>query len=95
MKRINTEQQEYDKSIENLKTSFLKRGYEEKEITEHFHRASTKDRDDLLKKKDPKTKPHRIPFITTYNDTLPNIRQAINKTWNILHINDEIKKSFL
>ena len=94
MKRINTEQKEYDQSIKNLKTSFLKRGYKEKELEEHFHRASNKDRNELLKQKDRKTKPNRIPFITTFNDTLPNIRQAIQKTWNILHINDEVKKSF-
>ena len=88
MKRINTEQKEYERSINNLKTSFLKRGYKEKELEEHFHRASNKDRNELLKQKDRKPKSNRIPFITTFNDTLPNIRQAIQKTWNILHIND-------
>ena len=32
--------------------------------------------------------------MTTYNQTLPNIEKAINKTWHLLQINPDIKQTF-
>lgn len=94
LKRINTERVEYEKSIDSLKQSFLKRGYNEQELDKQFKKASRLNRDQLLKYKDKPKTTNQIPFITTYHKNLPKIRSIIDKTWNLLHINDNIKKIF-
>ena len=37
---------------------------------------------------------NQLLFITTYNKTLPRIRNTLNKHWNLLQINKELKGSF-
>ena len=35
-----------------------------------------------------------MPFLVTYNPVLPNIKEIINKHWNILSINRSFKETY-
>ena len=35
-----------------------------------------------------------MPFLVTYNPVLPNIKEIINKDWNILGINRSFKETY-
>ena len=35
-----------------------------------------------------------MPFLVTYNPVLPNIKEIINKHWNILGINRSFKETY-
>ena len=58
-----------------------------------INRASRHNRDDLLRYKI-KTPMARIPCVLTYNPLLPDIKEAINKHWNILNINPKLEAIF-
>ena len=82
-------------TTKNLEQAFLKRGYQKNHLSNQFQKASSKERSDLLLYKDkPEQERNQLLFITTYNKTLPRIRNALNKHWNLLQINEELKGSF-
>ena len=70
-----------------LKESFINRGFKEKFLDTEFQRLSEIERDALLTTKSKEKDQKRIPFITTYNKTLSNLKQIINKHWHLLQIN--------
>ena len=43
-----------------------------------------------MKEKDQK----RTPFVITYNKSLPNVKQIINKHWHLLQINSNLRTAF-
>ena len=51
------------------------------------------NRKNLLEEK-AKKQSNRIPLVSTYNRTLPNVKRAISNNWNLLHINQEFKDLF-
>ena len=77
-----------------LAGTFQSRGYNKTFIEEQIRKAAETPRSDLLKEKikEPAT---RIPFITTYNRTLPSLNGIISKHWNILQIDRDIKDIFV
>ena len=77
-----------------LKESFINRGFKEKFLDAEFQRLSEIERDALLTPKSKKKDQKRIPFITTYNKTLPNVKQIINKHWYLLQINSNLRTAF-
>ena len=81
------------KRREHLKKKFISRGYRETEIQLQIDRAASQDREELLRYKD-RTPKAKIPCILTYNTQLPNIKEAINKHWNILKINPRLENIF-
>ena len=93
LRRICSNLDDFDLASTKLQTRLENRGYETEEITQQISEARTRNRDDLLKYKikDPSM---RIPYVLTYNQTLPNAKEAINKNWNILQINTKLKDTF-
>ena len=63
-------------------------------MSNQFQKASSKERSDLLSYKDKPEQERNLLFITTYNKSLPRIRYALNKHWNLLQINEKLKGSF-
>ena len=94
LKKICSSETDYRKSLDEMKRAFLKRGYQENHLTEQFAKASSMMRSDLLKYKDKKQTNNQLMFITTFNKTLPRIQKAFDKHWNLLHINEDLRKSF-
>ena len=94
LKKICAETSELSKNLQVLKESFINRGFEEKFLDTEFQRLSEIKRDALLTPKSKEKDQKRIPFITTYNKTLPNVKQIINKHWHLLQINSNIRTAF-
>ena len=72
---------------------FISRGYKLDKILDQVSRADNIRREWTLKPSE-KNEPNRIPFITTYNRTLPPISFILIKHWNILKIDPELKEVF-
>ena len=93
LRRICSDLEEFDKASDKLQSQLENRGYKEDEILTQIKQARTKTREELLKYKT-KEISTRIPFILTYNPTLPNAKEAIDKHWGILQINTKMKEIF-
>jgi len=94
LKRICTEDKHYRESIKELTSSLLSRQYKKQQLEEQFHKTASLNRNEILKYKTKPKKTTQIPFVVTYNKTLPKINDAIEKCWNILHINKDLKDTF-
>ena len=94
LKKICAETSELSKNPQVLKESFINRGFKEKFLNTKFQRLSEIERDALLTPKSKEKDQKRIPFITTYNKTLPNLKQIINKPWHLLQINSNLRTTF-
>ena len=77
-----------------INKSFITRGYQEQHLKEQFSRASNISRQQQLQYKTKPCNNSQLPFITTFNKTLPHIKTAIDKTWNLLKINKDIASAF-
>lgn len=88
IKRICSEDSEFLKNCELLKESMTKRGYKPDEIENQIKRAAN-----LLETKDRQTS-DRIPFVVTYNRTLPPIARTLHKHWHLLQLNPDINDHF-
>ena len=76
-----------------LTTYLLKRGYIGNFVTKQIRRASDIPLRLTLQTKDV-NKPKRIPFITTFNPSLPHISNIIKKHYNFLISSNRCKNSF-
>ena len=94
IKKICTDERDYEHSLDELQESFLKRGYNKQNIREQFTKVSNQDRSQLLTYKPKNKNKNQLLFITTYNKTLPRIQSAIEKQWNLLQINEELANVF-
>ena len=77
-----------------LKESFINRDFKEKFLDTEFQRLSEIERGALLTPKPKEKDQKRISFITTYNKTLPNLKQIINIHWHLLQINSNLRTAF-
>ena len=76
-----------------LANTFEKRGYKTEQVSKQIRKALQTPRENLLKDKE-KEQSNRIPLILKYNRTLPSIKNIINKHWDILQIDRDIKDTF-
>ena len=61
-----------------LKESFTNRGFNEKFLPTQFQELSKIESNSLLRPKSNEKNQKGIPFVLTYNKTLPNVKQTIN-----------------
>jgi len=95
LNRICSQKNELDLQCEKLKQQFVKRGYNLKEVHDQINKAVTLKREDTLKlTKHDKNNTNRIPFITTFNSTLPPITDIIHKHWDILKLKPNLEDIF-
>ena len=76
-----------------LTTYLLKRGYNRNFVNKQIRRAADIPRQLTLQTKDI-NKPKRIPFITTFNPSLPHISHIIKKHFNLLLSSNRCKSVF-
>ena len=76
-----------------LTTYLLKRGYKRNFVTKQIQRAANIPRRLALQTKD-MNKSTRVPFITTFNPSLPHISNIIKKHYHLLRSSDRCKKVF-
>ena len=93
MKKISSEETEFQKAIELMETAFTNRGYTVDNLREQFERANSKQRQDLLTYKT-REKTDRISLVTTFHRQLPDFKSVIKKHWDLLCINQDLKATF-
>ena len=93
IRRICTDENDFDLLANKLKKDLLNRGYQEKNISDEINRARNTDRASLLTYKE-KAACDRTPLIVTYNKALPDLRNILDNTWNTLQINPTEKEKF-
>ena len=84
IRRICSNDNDTDDSMEVLKSNFNKRGYPEKILQQQLIKAKTTDRKELLKEKEKISSQHRVHFTTTFNKNLPAINSVLDKHWHLL-----------
>ena len=97
MKRICSNQLDYQRHREKLTNRLTERGYPRKEIVCELKKVDHMKRDDLLNgKRETQTKNRegRVPMVVTYSSFLPDIRAILQKNRRILHRSDKLKKIF-
>ena len=94
LRRICSTDETFKIRTTELTTYLLKRGYKRDFVTEQIQCAADIPRIHTLQPKQI-NKPERIPFITTYNPSLPSIFNIIKKHYNLLLSSDRCKNAFL
>ena len=90
-RRICSEKADFDQACEELRERFIERGYHPDEVEEQIKKTSSvKPRNLSGTKKTSK----RIPFVVTYNRTLPPISKILRKHWNILQLDKNLQNLF-
>ena len=92
-KKICSSSTEADDSMEQIKVKFKNRGYPDTKLDRQKEKTTCINREDLLQDKE-KEKSKRIPFTTTFNKELPEIKSIVNKHWHLLQTNRDIAPSF-
>ena len=77
-----------------LKDALVKEGYQSKTLDHHFERAMIADRKILLQNKDKPSTQRNLPLVLTFNKTLSNIKNIIDKHWHTLSIDKNLRKIF-
>ena len=80
--------------MQALNESFINWGFNEKFLDTEFQRLSEIERDAVWALKSKEKDQNRIPFVVTYNKTLPNLKQKIYNRWHLLHINSNLRTTF-
>ena len=75
----------FKQNLDRLKTYFQKRNYPTGILSEALQKASTMTVDEALKSRTTESQ-DIIPFVCTYNPSLPNIGKIINQYWGLLKI---------
>ena len=83
IRRIPSTDATFNTCAAQLTTYLLKRGYNRNFVRKQIPHVSDIPRRPTLQTKDV-NKPKRIPFITTFNPSLPHISNIINKHYNLL-----------
>ena len=93
LKRICTTVEDFTEQSKALTKRLIKIGYNKNEIKQQISKTFTIEGAHLLNQKKQATS-NRIPLILTYNGTLPDIKRAVNKHWDILKINRDFEQLF-
>ena len=93
LRRICSTDATFNTRAAQLTTYLLKRGYSRNVVTKQIRRAAHVPRRLALQTKDV-NKPKRVPFITTFNPSLPHISNIIKKHYNLLLSSDRCKNVF-
>ena len=82
------------KNLKDLKDAFIERAYQSKILDHHFERAMSLDRKIMLENKEKPSTQRNLPLVLTFNKTLSDIKNVIDKHWHILSINENLRKVF-
>ena len=93
LRRICSTDETFNIRTAQLTTYLLKRGYKRNFVTKQIQRAANIPRRLALQTKE-MNKPTRVPFITTFNPSLPHIFNIIKKHYHLLCSSDRCKKVF-
>lgn len=84
-RRITSNDDCFKQNLERLETFFQKRNYPADILTEALQKASDLSVEESLQPRSSESK-NIIPFVCTYNPSLPNIGKIINQYWGLFKI---------
>ena len=93
LRKICTKDDELSSNCKQMEEHFLRRGYHIRNLHDQIHKAIITPRNATLKKVS-KERSTRIPLVTTFNSTLPQIGKILRERWDILNIKPKLKKLF-
>ena len=93
LKRICTTEEDFTDQSKALTKRLVERGYNENEIKQQISKTFMTERAHQLNQKKQATS-NRILLILTYTRTLPDIKRAVCKHWDILKINRDFEQLF-
>ena len=93
LRRICTKDDELHSNCKQMEEHFLRRGYHKENLQDQIRKAILTPRDTTLKKVT-KERSKRIPLVTMFNSTLPQIGKILRERWDILNIKPKLKKLF-
>ena len=93
LKKICSEDQEFDKAALLSSKKLKSRKYKDEEINIQISKAKSQNRDLLLQRRERKPL-NRIPCVFTYNKKIPDIKGAIDRHWHLLKINSNLEPVF-
>lgn len=94
VKRICTEDSDYQRHRHSIKSHLQQRGYAEKFVEMELKKVDRKEREDLLQLSSCKTGSKRVPLTITFSRALPNIGHILRRHMPLLHTSDRMKKAF-
>ena len=94
LRRICSTHEAFQTRTSELISYLLKRGYNLKFLKEQIQRAADIPRHIALQTKPKTDNSNRIPFIVTYNPSLPSISSIFKKHLSLLHSSDHCKAVF-
>lgn len=83
-RRITSDNVCFENELDRLKGYFQERNYPNQIIEEAVKKVSSISMDDALQSTSHKKCQKIVPFVCTYNPSLPNIGKIINQYWNLL-----------
>ena len=92
-KKICSNNENAKEAMLEIKRKFATREYPKEILDEQLARTETITRQDLLNEKK-KEQGNKLPFTTTFNKTLPNIKGTMDKHWHLLQTNHKIAPAF-
>ena len=87
-RRVISNDETFEKELENLKSYFLKRNYPFHITDNAFQKVRALPRDMALTET-VKSGKKLVPYVITYNPSLPNIGEIINKNWGLLALSEK------
>ena len=93
LRRICTKDSELKSHCQEMEANFSRRGYRKEILQDQIRKAITTPRETTLQKV-PKERSKRIPLVTTFNSTLPQIGNILRERWEILNIKPKFKELF-
>ena len=94
LQKICSKTSQLNKHLNELKESFINRGYNENFLTDQFSRISEVTMEALLTLKRETANKPRPPLILKFNRTPPNIKGIIDKHWHLLQISPKLRNTF-
>ena len=96
MKRICSDENDYQNHAEKLTGYLTHRGYRGYDVKKQLHKVENLDREELLKyrNKSKQKKSKRVPLVVTYSKHLPNIGEIVRRRLPILHRSEKMKVVF-
>jgi hypothetical protein len=80
--------------MENIKSQWQKRGYEDWHIETELNKVDSKKRRDLLEYNEDKENPERVTLLLIFSRALPNIAQIVRKYRPELHVSNRMQEIF-
>ena len=93
-RRIISDDENFEKELDKLKSYFMKRNYPQHIVDHAFQKARSLSRDVALRET-AKSNAKIIPYVITYNPSLPRIGEIMNKYWGLLALSQKSSVNYI